>query len=71
MRQFVRNSFGSTGVARRQIRRGSASAGAIQALESRQLLSSTLNQGWHDASALTLSFAPDGTNVDGNASQLN
>jgi ABC-type transporter Mla subunit MlaD len=71
LRQFVRSSFGSGGVIRRQVRRGMVSAQAVQALEARQLLSSTLNQGWRDISALTVSFAPDGTTVDGNASQLN
>ena len=70
LRQFVRSSFGSGGVIRRQVRRGMVSAQAVQALEARQLLSSTLNQGWRDISALTVSFAPDGTTVDGNASQL-
>jgi len=70
LRQFVRNSFGSGVATRRRVRGDKGSSVAVESLESRQLLTATLNQGWNDVSALTLSFAPDGTTVDGSASDL-
>ncbi|MCA9060665.1 MAG: matrixin family metalloprotease, partial [Planctomycetaceae bacterium] len=41
-----------------------------EVLESRTLLSASGGTNWHDPSALTVSFAPDGTNVLGRESQL-
>ncbi|MCY2968170.1 MAG: matrixin family metalloprotease [Planctomycetota bacterium] len=45
-------------------------APAIESLESREMLSAIAAPQWEDASRLTLSFAPEGTLVNGQASSL-
>ncbi|MCY2962435.1 MAG: matrixin family metalloprotease, partial [Planctomycetota bacterium] len=57
-----------TGVRRKRV--GRVAGRAVLALESRELLSATTGLVWDNAAALTLSFAPDGTDVSGQSSDL-
>ncbi|MCY2962474.1 MAG: matrixin family metalloprotease [Planctomycetota bacterium] len=51
-------------------RRGPVVAAMVETLEQRQLLSSTSGPTWDNVSSLTISFAPDGTAVDGQINTL-
>ncbi len=57
-----------TGVRRKRV--GRAARRAVLALESRELLSATTGLVWDNVAVLTFSFAPDGTDVSGQSSDL-
>ena len=68
MLSFPGSVFSSWLPVKSRIRRRAARSPSIECLEIRSLLTAL---GWSDVTNLTISFAPDGTNIAGNSNQLN